>query len=83
MKKLKLVIGLIFISISILGLYPILKTSVFSGQSNNIQKTFTGMAPPRTRIESNKDITDTNYPIFVGLFAVSGALLLSSIKNEN
>lgn len=81
MKKLKLIIGLIFISISILGLYPIAKASVLDGRSKIYQSNHKGDIYPHIS-QTEKDLTDTNYPIFIGLFALSGAILLGSIKNE-
>lgn len=80
-NKTKLVIGLLFLLISLLGCFPFLndaiKNKVTSRETTKETLTF---REPYT--EYDKPIIETNYPILVGCFALTGALLICSIKNN-
>lgn len=80
LNSLKKILGGLLILISVIGCIPILLSmNVSEGRIKNYR-------PNTNRMEmtpnDNKAICDTNYPILIGLFAIAGSLLISSIKEE-
>lgn len=78
--RIKIATGLLLIVISIIGCCPLLSDitsgNVISNQS--IGEWMNSADKPIT--EYRKSLMDTNYPILLGCFSLSGALLIGSIK---
>lgn len=73
LNKIKFVLGLLFLSISIVGCYPILN-DVFSNNVISTESTGEWMNSAHKPItQYNKSFLETYYPILVGCFALTGA----------
>ena len=78
--RIKIAIGLLLILISIIGCYPLLG-DITSGNVISNQSTGEWMnSADKPITEYKKALMDTNYPILLGCFSLSGALLICSIK---
>lgn len=87
-NRIKLITGLVLITFSIIGCYPIIASIDFlngtshSSQSMSQSSNQTSYVRNSTnnRISHSVDVSQTYYPICIGLFAISGALLIASTK---
>ena len=78
--RIKIATGLLLIVISIIGCYPLL-SDITSGNVISNQSTGAWMnSADKPITEYRKSLMDTNYPILLGCFSLSGALLIGSIK---
>ena len=74
-NKIKLSIGLLFCLISLLGSIPIINSNLIKNKSYYNIQSFASQS-------LSKNLNDTNYPVYLGLFAVAGAIILGSIKEK-
>lgn len=80
--KVKFIIGIFFLVLSVVGCFPLLNT-VVSGRVESSHSTGEWMNSANKPVtEYRKNLIDTNYPIMLGCFALVGSLLIISIKEK-
>lgn len=81
----KLVVGILFIAISLIGCIPFalniadVQTEFTSSSSGGLDL---GLGGNDSSTRRNIPILATNYPILLGFFALSGAVLIASIRQK-
>ena len=82
-NRIKLSLGILLIVLSFIGSLPIIRgEEVELSCVQSKSDPFGGFNSSTTGQKKIKNICDTNYPIVLGCFVLSGAILLASVKRE-
>lgn len=80
-KIIKLVLGVVLIFISLIGSIPFISTGLLEGIV--INSYYQSEHRYSQNSKSHKNILDTNYPIYLGMLGLAGAVILVSLRDSH